>query len=540
MTERRRSFWGWGYEGEGVTTEQRDRLGRALVERFGLDGLHTVEPPTVDEVSLRPPRVAPPPALEPICSTGPYDRAGHTYGKSFRDVVRALARDFTPAPDLVAFPRDERDVTALLDWCADAHVAAIPYGGGSSVVGGVECAVGDDYAGAVSIDLSRLDRVVEIDRTSRAACIDAGVYGPALEEQLRPHGLTLRHFPQSFELSTLGGWLATRSGGHYATLHTHIDDFVESMRVVTAQGIVESRRLPGSGAGPSPDRLFLGSEGTLGIVTRAWMRLQDRPRFRAAASARFTRFADGVAATRALAQSGLHPANCRLLDATEAMLTGSGDGTASVLLVAFESADHALDAWITRAVECVRDHAGHVDDESVSVRADDRGERTGAAGTWRNAFVRAPYTRDALVVLGMVNETFETAVTWDRFDRLHERVVAATTDAMHAVGAWPGPVTCRFTPVYPDGPAPYFTVIAPGVPAAPEARLEQWGAIKTAASDALLACGATITHHHAVGRDHRAWYDQQRPPLFADALRAAKRTLDPGGVLNPGVLIDPA
>jgi alkyldihydroxyacetonephosphate synthase len=537
---RRRSFWGWGYEDEGLTAEQRDRLGRALTERFALDDVHAIDPPALDELSLRPPRVVPPDALHAICSTDAYDRAGHTYGKSFNDVVRALARDFEVAPDLVAFPRDERDVVALLDWCTDAHVAAIPYGGGSSVVGGVECAVGDDYAGAVSIDLSRLGRVVEIDRTSRAASIEAGVYGPALEEQLRPHGLTLRHFPQSFELSTLGGWLATRSGGHYATLHTHVDDFVESMRVVTPQGVVESRRLPGSGAGPSPDRLFLGSEGTLGIITRAWMRLQDRPRFRAAASARFARFADGVTATRALAQSGLHPANCRLLDATEAMLTGSGDGTASVLLVAFESADHALDAWIARAVECVRDNGGDVDDSSVSVRADDHGERTGAAGTWRNAFVRAPYTRDALVTLGMVNETFETAVTWDGFERLHERVTTATTDAMRAVGAWPGVVTCRFTHVYPDGPAPYFTVIAPGAPGTPDGRLEQWAAIKAAASDALLACGATITHHHAVGRDHRAWYDRQRPPLFAGALRAAKRSLDPNGVLNPGVLIDPA
>jgi len=533
---RRRSFWGWGYEGEGPTAEQRDRLARTLTERFGLDGLDSVDAPGIDEVTLPAPRVTPPAALADICSTGTYDRAGHTYGKSFRDVVRALARDFGSAPDVVAFPRDERDVTALLDWCADARVAAVPYGGGSSVVGGVECAVGEDYAGAVSIDLGHLDRVVEVDRTSRAACIEAGAYGPALEEQLQPHGLTLRHFPQSFELSTLGGWLATRSGGHYATLHTHIDDFVESMRVVTPRGVVESRRVPGSGAGPSPDRMFLGSEGTLGVITRAWMRLQDRPRFRAAASARFARFDDGVVATRALAQSGLHPANCRLLDATEAMLTGSGDGTTSVLLVAFESADHALDAWIGRAVELVRDHGGVVDDESVTVRTDEHGERTGAAGTWRAAFVRAPYTRDALVMLGMINETFETAVTWDGFERLHERVMRATTDAMRAVGAWPGIVTCRFTHVYPDGPAPYFTVIAPG---ARDGRLEQWAAVKAAASDALLACGGTITHHHAVGRDHRAWYDRQRPPLFGDALRAAKRALDPDAILNPGVLIDP-
>jgi alkyldihydroxyacetonephosphate synthase len=534
---RRRRFWGWGYEGEGPTTAQQEKLAAGLSERFGLSGLRIVPPPTVEELDLPEPRIAPPGSLAPICSAAPEDRAGHTYGKSFRDVVRALQRDFATPPDVVAFPRDDGEVVALLDWCDTAHVAAIPYGGGSSVVGGVEAAVGDGYAGAVSIDLGRLDTVLEVDRISRAARIQAGVYGPALEEQLRPHGLTLRHYPQSFELSTLGGWIATRSGGHYATLYTHIDEFVESLRVVTPRGIVATRRLPGSGAGPSPDRWFIGSEGTLGIITEAWMRLQDRPAFRAAATARFERFDDGVAASRALAQSGLFPSNCRLLDSTEAMVTGTDDGTAHVLLVAFESADHALDPWIVRAVECVRDHGGSIDDAAVTIRSAEEGERGGAAGAWRNAFVRAPYTRDALVGLGLVSETFETATTWDVFPALHQAVTAATTEAMQAVGAWPGIVTCRFTHVYPDGPAPYFTVMGPGRPGG---QLEQWAAIKQAASDALMTHGATITHHHAVGRDHRPWYDRQRPDLFAGALRAAKQSLDPNGILNPGVLVDPA
>jgi len=512
-------------------------MAATLADRFGLTGLELTPPPTVDELDLPASRVQPPASLASLCTAEPEERAGHAYGKSFRDVCRALARDFARPPDLVAVPRDENDVAALLDWCADAGLAAIPYGGGSSVVGGVEPAIDDTYAGAVTIDLRALDRVEEIDRTSRAARIQAGVYGPALEEHLRPHGLTLRHFPQSFELSTLGGWIATRSGGHYATLYTHIDDFVESLRVVTPQGVVETRRLPGSGAGPSPDRLFLGSEGILGVITEAWMRLQDRPRFRASAPARFARWDDGVGAARALAQSGLFPTNCRLLDSTEAMLTGADDGSAHLLLTAFESADHPVDAWAARAVELVRDHGGEVDDDAVSARSDDEGAtHEGPAGAWRNAFIRAPYTRDTLVQLGLVNETFETAVTWDRFELLYERVTTAVRGAMAEVGSEPGVVTCRFTHVYPDGPAPYFTVIANGRKGA---QLEQWAAIKTAASDALLDAGGTITHHHAIGRDHRSGYDRQRPPLFADALRAAKRTLDPAAVLNPGVLIDP-
>lgn len=532
---RRRKFWGWGWEDEGPTRAQQEQMAGTLSAMLGIDDLTIGDPPTVEELELRAPRLTAPWSLDRVCTTDTYERAAHTYGKSFRDVVRGFRREFPHPPDVVAVPRHEADVTALLDWCTEVGAAAIPYGGGSSVVGGVECDVGDDYTAVVSIDLRRFDHVLEVDRTSRAAHIEAGVFGPNLEERLRPHGLTLRHFPQSFEFSTLGGWLATRSGGHYATLYTHIDDFVESMRVVTPRGVVESRRLPGSGAGPSPDRLFLGSEGALGIITEAWMRLQDRPRFRASAAARFATFDTGVDAARALSQSGLYPANCRLIDAAEALLMGAGDGTAHVLLVAFESADHPVDAWIARAVECVRDHGGKVDDDTVQTSTRDDTSRAGTTGAWRDAFLRAPYTRDVLVAMGMVNETLETAVTWNRFDELHAGVMAATRDAMDEVGAGPGLVTCRFTHIYPDGPAPYFTVVAPGRPGA---QLEQWAAIKEAASEAILRHGGTITHHHAVGRDHRPWYDRQRPELFAEALRAAKHTFDPDAILNPGVLVD--
>src|SRR5262245_1901304 len=297
MAERRRKFWGWGYEGEGPTAEQQGKIAALLAARFSIAPAIQA-PPRIEEIALPPPRVAPPPALEGVCSAAPLDRAGHTYGKAFRDIVRAFARDFANPPDLVAYPRDETEVAALLDWATGARIAAIPYGGGSSVVGGVEPPRGGDYRGALSIDLGRLDRVLEIDRVSRAARIQAGTLGPALEDQLRPHGYTLRHFPQSFEVSSLGGWIATRSGGHFATLYTHIDDFVEALRVVTPSGIVESRRLPGSGAGPSPDRMFLGSEGILGVITEAWMRLQDRPTLRAAAAATFPEFLTGAHAVR--------------------------------------------------------------------------------------------------------------------------------------------------------------------------------------------------------------------------------------------------
>ncbi len=535
MAERLRKFWGWGWENEGPNPEQQQRIAALLAARFNVGDLTIAAPPRVDELTLRAPRVAPPASLAALCSSAPYDRAGHTYGKSFRDVVRALRRDFSRPPDTVAFPRREDDIVALLDWASQARVAVIPYGGGSSVVGGVETPPDDGCRGTLSIDLGRLDRVIEIDRDARAARIQAGVLGPALEDQLRPHGYTLRHFPQSFEFSSLGGWIATRSGGHFATLYTHIDDFVESLRVVTPTGVVETRRLPGSGAGPSPDRLFIGSEGILGIITEAWMRLQDRPTFRNSVSVMFADFLTGAKAVRAISQTGLYPSNCRLLDPNEALTAGAGSGSEAVLVLAFESADHDLDAWMARALECCRAHGAAIPEGAGKTRSDAGAAREGAAGAWRQSFLNAPYLRDTVLAMGMITETFETAITWDRFEQFHAAVMHATEDAVRRVcGA--GSVSCRFTHVYPDGPAPYYTVTAP---ARRDSQIEQWMEIKAAASEEIIRLGGTITHHHAVGRDHRPWYDRERPPAFARVLQAAKRTLDPSGILNPGVLIDP-
>jgi alkyldihydroxyacetonephosphate synthase len=532
-----RRFWGWGNEGAGPDADHSAGITRSLEKRFGRP-LELIPEPRAEDLAFPEPRVTAPAALAPLCTDRPRERARHTYGCAFRDVVRALRGQYENPPDLVAFPRDERDVTALLAWCADAGLAAIPYGGGSSVVGGVEARGCDGHRGILSIDLSRLNRVLEIDRTSRAARIQAGILGPALEDALRPHGLTLRHFPQSFEFSSLGGWIATRAGGHYATLYTHIDDFVESLRVVTPRGTLESRRLPGSGAGPSPDRLFLGSEGTLGIVVEAWLRLQDRPSLRASASVQFPGaggFLRGAEAVRLLSQTGLFPTNCRLLDAAEARLSGAGAEDAAILVLGFESADHSLDAKMHRALECCRDAGGEVPEGAGATRSDDTAAREGAAGAWRRAFLNAPYVRDVLARAACISETFETAITWDRLESFHASVLGAAQDAVQRI-CGTGQVSCRFTHVYPDGAAPYFTVVAPGRRGS---ELEQWDEIKAAVSEVVVREGGTVTHHHAVGRDHRPGYDRQRPDLFAEALRATKRTFDPGGILNPGVLIDP-
>jgi alkyldihydroxyacetonephosphate synthase len=541
---RRLRFYGWGYADEALSPDEEARI-RGAAKRFGIDSSAAISEPKEHEFDLRAPRVAPPSSLASLISTTPYDRLVHSLGKSYADIVRMFLRDVRQPPDLVAFPKNESDVARILEWAAGANVAVIPFGGGSSVAGGVEPDVGDSYAGTLSLDLQYLHKVLEIDRTSRAARIQAGALGPELEEQLKPHGLTLRHFPQSLQLSTLGGWIATRSGGHYASLYTHIDDFVESTRTVTPAGILETRRLPGSGAGPSPDRTIIGSEGILGVIVEAWMRLQDRPTQQASASVAFADMRDAVAAVRALSQSGLYPTNCRLLDPAEARNNGVGDGKTAILVLGFESADHPLDAWMSRALELVADRKGTYDAEAVKRSLAPKGgaseHRQGAAGQWRNAFIRMPYYRDLSVALGIITDTFETAITWDHFEALYEGVREKAARAIREICGHEASVSCRFTHIYPDGPAPYFSYSALGSANGKLAdSLAKWRDIKRATNDIVVGLGGTVTHHHAVGRDHRSGYEQQSSPLFRNALAQAKQSLDPTGILNPGVLIDPA
>ncbi len=534
MTEPRRSFWAWGLESDEPSDAERRDFAKQLSERWGV-ALEVPRPLRSEELRLREPRVRPPTELAGFCSIDPHDRAQHSHGSHFTERVRAFRGEFPNPPDFVAHPRSDEELERALAWCDSRGCAAVPYGGGSSVVYGVNAPEGWDAC--VTIALDRLSRVLEIDETSRAARIQAGVLGPALEAQLRPGGYTLRHFPQSFEWSSLGGWIATRSGGHYATNHTHIDDFVESVRVLTPKGWWESRRLPGSGAGPSPDRLVIGSEGILGIISEAWMRIQQRPRYRATAGVRFPGFEAGYTAARHVAQAKLWPANLRLLDPEEAGRGAGLDGTHALLIIGFESGELPQGEWIRAAVRIARECGGLIADDEV--RVSDGSEqptgRGGAVGAWRDAFIGVGKGMNLSTGLGLIGDTFETAITWDRWPAFDREVRVAMRQALDEVCGG-GSLSCRFTHVYTDGPAPYYTFSARGKQGG---EIEQWEALKSAASDAVIRLGGTITHHHAVGRMHRPGYDRQRPELFATALRAAKRSLDPRGILNPGVLIDP-
>jgi len=523
----RKSLWTWGTTDNEPTDEQRRSVAAAVSAMVGAE---VVAPPTPspDSIVLRPPRVDVPERLRAICSTDTYTRAAYSIGGHPMELLRGFRGEFPNPPDVVAMPKTEDDLERVLEWCADKGHATIPYGGGTSVVHGV---TPPESESIVTIVMGGLGRVLEIDETSRAARVQAGVAGPDLEDQLRPSGHTMRFFPQSFPWSTLGGWIATRAGGHYATGPTHIDDFVESTRMLTPSGWMESRRLPGSGAGPSPDRLVLGSEGTLGLITEAWVRIQKRPVFRAKASAEFDSMDVAAEAVRQIVQTKLWPSNLRLLDPVEAQKSAGGDGSHALLILAFESADFSQHHNLRLAIDMVERLGGTITpgSERVIDESDTIGQDGAAAAAWRRSFTGV--NAGLIHGLGFITDTFETATTWDNWPAFDAHIRAEVGGALDSTlsANW---LSCRFAFVYPDGPAPYYTFGGLGTVGG---EAEQWRVIKDAANKAVVEAGGTITHHHAVGRLHREGWEAQSPELFRAGLSAVKDRLDPKGILNPGV-----
>ncbi len=532
-------FWGWGYEDEQLTDDENE-LVVSTVKLFAPDGAVELPPPRVEEFELPPSKLNPPASLEPIISTLPYDRLVHTYGKSYADLARMLLREVPNAPDCVAFPRTEHDILNIFSYADEHSLAVIPFGGGTGVCGGTEADVGDDYRGTICLDMENFNRILEVDESSRRARFQAGILGPDLEAGLKPYGLTLRHYPQSFPFVTLGGMIATRAGGHFASLYTHIDDLVESTRLLTPGGVIETRALPGSGAGPSADRMIIGSEGSLGVITEATMRLQSRPKWRATASVTFANMLQGAEAVRHISQAGLYPTNCRLLDEAEVAINKIAAGPCAVLVIGFESADHPVNHWIDRAVTIARENGGQLGDGGVVYNASHENTKQNAAESWRNAFIRMAYWRNRFAAFGIIADAVETSITWDRFPEFYRLITQEMTQAIRDITGHAGSFSCRLTHIYPDGPAPYFTFYAVGdTRGNMHNALEKWKKIKTLAMHLMVENGGTVTHHHAVGRDHRKGYEQQTSPLFRQTLSAAKAFLDPSGILNPGVLYDP-
>ncbi|MFC5829165.1 FAD-binding oxidoreductase [Nonomuraea insulae] len=489
-------------------------------------GVRAPETPAASLESVRLPPVALPErllgALEEVAGqvlTGHEDRVRHTRGKSTPDLLRMRAGDGSDAPDAVVVPGSHEEVAGVLRLCSRERIAVVPFGGGTSVVGGL-AAVREGFAGVVALDLRGLDRLRSVDVESMVATFEAGVRAPDAERLLAGHGLTLGHFPQSFEYATLGGFAAARSSGQASAGYGRFDDMVVGLTVATPSGTLELGRAPKSAAGPDLRQLVLGSEGAFGVITALRLRVRRAPVERRYEGWRFASFEEGSAAMRALAQEGPLPTVLRLSDETETLIglakpetIGSAGSGGCLLIAGYEGAMVG---------------GRHAGASAVLARAggEPLGPEPGRA--WEHGRFSAPYLRDSLLAAGATVETLETAGFWSNIPRLYDAVRLAL------LGALGSPlVMCHISHVYETGASLYFTVVTPQ-DADPVA---QWERAKAAVNAAIVEAGGTITHHHGVGRDHRAAYEAEIGPVGAGVLRAVKAELDPAGILNPGVLI---
>ena len=536
---REQVFWGWGEPGAGPALPEH--AGDFLREELGLPGTVVESPVALADVRLSPPalpagvraRLEDAVGAEHVLDDA-RTRVLRCRGKSYLDLLAQRSGDCEAAPDAVVRPARHEQVAAVLATCAEAGVAVVPFGGGTSVVGGLE-APREGFAGAVSLDLGRMDAVESVDVRSLTAVLGPGLRLPEAERALAQHGLRLAHVPQSFEWATVGGCVATRSAGQSSTGHGRIDENVLAVRCATPAGELATLGAPASAAGPALRELVVGSEGAIGVITRAALRVRPL----AAAQRRegwFARsFADGSDALRRLEQEGLAPDVARLSDETETRVSlalagpggaarraglaatralGYGDGC--LLVLGWEGQERVIGTRRRPAAALLR-------------RAGLLYAGRGPGEAWAHARFAGPHLRDDLLDRGTLVETVETATSWSKLEALRDAVGDALRGALgQAV------VGCHVSHLYATGASLYFTVLSARDGADPAG---QWTAAKRAAGDAIAAAGATITHHHAVGRDHVPWLVAEDGPLGLELLRALKDRCDPAGIMNPGVLV---
>lgn len=463
---------------------------------------------------------------EQFCRTDQAGRLLRAGGKSTLDLLRRNASGSQDAPDAVLLPATDDEVAAILSYCTQHGIAVVPFGGGTSVVGGLDPIRGD-FAAVISLDLRRFDELISLDKISGEAEFGAGVTGPDAERLLGEHGFSLGHFPQSFQFATLGGFAATRSSGQDSAGYGRFDDMVRGLRMITPAGVLDLGRAPASAAGPDLRQLLIGSEGVFGVITRVRVRVHPVPATTRYEAWSFPDFATGAAALRAITQTGTGPTVVRLSDEAE---TG-------VNLASTEQIGEQQITGGCLAITLFEGTAEHTESRHAETRAllaaqggTSLGEQPARA--WEHGRFSAPYLRDSLLAAGALCETLETATSWSNIGALKAAVTEALTAALADSGT-PALVMCHISHVYPTGASLYFTVVA-GQRGNP---IEQWRAAKTAASEAIMRTGGTITHHHAVGADHRPWMRDEVGELGVQVLRAVKATLDPAGILNPGKLI---
>jgi alkyldihydroxyacetonephosphate synthase len=536
-------WWGWGEDGHDVTLPEHALA--MLRSELGIDPAAGARPVALEDVQLADSRLDGSVRARLVAVAGEQhvleDRAarvGHAAGRSYPDLVRLRTGELAGAPDAVVVPGSTEQVKALLAACAEARVAVVPFGGGTSVVGGVD-PFADGFPAVISLDLHRLDGLLAVDRTSLTATFEGGLFGPEAERLLAAEGLTLGHFPQSFEFSTVGGWVATRSAGQASTGHGRIDELVEGLRLVAPTGEVMQRAVPATAAGPDLRELLVGSEGVLGVICEATLRVRELPAARQYEGWSFRSFEEGCEALRVMEQADGSPDVVRLSDEHETRLsfalasTGSATeraGRAYLRMRGHEGGCIAIAGFEGEAddVERRRLHSGALLRAGGGLRL---GRRPGEA--WLRGRYAGPYVRDALLDHGVFVETLETAATWSNLPTLYAAVADALRRSLSERGT-PPLVMCHVSHLYRSGASLYYTFLARQQP---EDAIEQWHAAKSAACDAIVANGGTITHHHAIGRDHVPWMPAEIGSVGIDLIRAAKQRLDPVGIMNPGKLL---
>ncbi len=530
-------WWGWGSEGK------RAHLGgdaRAML-RSELGDAEPTERAALEQVTLPDARPLPPAIADAVGEAavlqGVEDRVRHAAGRGYPDLVRLRSGRLERAPDAVVLPADRDQVARVLEACVREGVAVVPFGGGTSVVGGVE-PLANDFERLISLDLRRL-REVSVDPRSMTATLGPGLRGPEAEEALRGRGVTLGHFPQSFECATIGGFAATRSAGQASSGYGRFDELVTSVELTAPAGTLRTIETPHSAAGPALRELVVGSEGVLGTITRVTARVRPAPERRRYEAWMAADFGSGAELVRSLAQSGALPDVVRLSDQAETRVSMGLSGASGLkrsLLASYLRVRR-------RAEGCIVVCGWEGESEAVERRRtlSARVLRSGGAAglgaapgrAWERGRYEGPYLRDELLDLGYMVETLETAHTWGRLPGLYEAVRGAIDIALADQGT-PGIVMCHLSHAYRDGASLYFTFLARRRPGA---ELEQWRAVKAAACEAIVGERATITHHHAVGVDHLPYMRAEVGDLGVEALRAVKERLDPAGIMNPGKLI---
>ncbi|WP_331731162.1 FAD-binding oxidoreductase (plasmid) [Kitasatospora sp. NBC_00070] len=489
--------------------------------------------PTVDQVTLRPSALSVDAheALAAIVgadhiSTADADRLTRAGGKSTLDLLRRRQSAPQDAPDAVVMPGTDTEVEAVLDLCTRQGIAVVPFGGGTSVVGGVSPIRGR-FTSVITLDLRRLGGLLALDEVSGQAVLGAGLTAPEAEALLAEHGYELGHYPQSFRYATIGGFAATRSSGQASAGHGRFDDMVQGLRVITPSGPLDLGRAPASAAGPNLCELFLGSEGTLGVITAVRVRVHPVPAVTRYEAWNFPDFTTGAAALRAVAQNGMGPTVIRLSDETE-----TGVNLAMTEAIGTDQVTTGCLAITLFQGTAEQAAARHELTRTALLAAGGTSLGEEPARAWEHGRFNAPYLRDSLLDVGALCETLETATDWAHLAELKTEVTAALQQSLQSTGS-PSLVMCHISHVYPTGASLYFTVLG----AQREDAVTQWSKAKTAAGDAILANHGTITHHHAVGTDHRPWMTREIGDLGVAVLRSVKKTLDQAGILNPGKLI---